>query len=466
MSGVKDTIVNLRQSEYNRMMQACQRVGNLDQEIRRAVQAKEQDVRREIQREVRERGEAFEKSLRAMDQTIADMHRSHSKALQEQARETETRYRSLDHRIDVQRSELLGLMQDQERRLDNTMAQQRREFDGKIRLIQDRLNARDSREQELAETWLRDTRSFLDFLGHQYHHEKFAPGALERLQGQLSLATQNARSQQYQAALATTQQVFLQGQELRGRLELHEMEWNLQLEEARRGAVAVIAACEAQTLSRLAFDVTNESGAQEQIEIAAEIDHWTHGDLTRLLSKARETEAGLQTGLLGNLSLEDLKEITQLAKTHFDELEMLAARAREAIIASQLRHNIAWRIEDALRGEGWEIKDSAYEEEDQRETLHVKLCHLNGAEIVTQIRPQETEPGKISNVVSMAFYDDSIADRRVIQSRLGKVAQSLAREGLDVGVPKEAPGFEGTVRGDEKRRDFEQVRRRRNKDKN
>ena len=78
MSGEKDTIVNLRSSEYNRMMSACRRIDDVQGNISRGMENVSQRLRREMSGQmsrINRRHDRFENALSNMS---GDMRRMES----------------------------------------------------------------------------------------------------------------------------------------------------------------------------------------------------------------------------------------------------------------------------------------------------------------------------------------------------------------------------------------------------
>ncbi|RLC18900.1 MAG: hypothetical protein DRI57_07850 [Deltaproteobacteria bacterium] len=136
----------------------------------------------------------------------------------------------------------------------------------------------------------------------------------------------------------------------------------------------------------------------------------------------------------------------------------LAERAKEALLASQLRNNLGQMIEDALSEAGWEITDATYEGEDFRGAVHVKLQNLPGDEIVTIIAPEPGEGNTIQNKLNISFFDHSTNDETFRQERLRAITGIFQEQGLDCKPPVCKQGTENQPCMDNEKLDFEKVR--------
>lgn len=230
------------------------------------------------------------------------------------------------------------------------------------------------------------------------------------------------------------------------------MEWEAHLEAAKQNATEVLAACDAQTACCFTFET--EEGAEE---VAGKVDFWTQGALSELRG---QVEAELkQLGRPDDLTLDDLKRsISQSGERRAQCLD-LAEKAKEALLASQLRNNLGQMIEDALTDAGWEIADSSYEGEDFRGAVHIKLRNLPGDEIVTIITPEPGQGNTIQNKLNISFFDRSTNDETFRQERLRAITGILQEQGLDITPPVCKPGTENRPCTEDEKLDFEKVRR-------
>ncbi|MFP4423322.1 MAG: hypothetical protein ACLFRG_22555, partial [Desulfococcaceae bacterium] len=508
MSGVKDAIVNLRQSEYNRMRNACRRMDNVDQNIRSNVNSMASSLRRDLDNRmsvvnrrydnleqgmsrmsndmrrmeadthnrIRAQARQFQQGLETLDREFQGQIRSvnrrqdglerdiHNLAdnvdqlaantdrrLNQQRREYMDGLNALDRKTDAQRQEYTHMIQEQGRRFSQALSDQRRELEGRIREVHNAMIQKEMNERDMAAQWLGDTETFLDAIGREYRHEKFKPGELEKLRAEMALAQGNMNGGSFQAATAAAQQTYLRASELRMELEQLEMEWEAHLEAARRNAAEVLAACDAQTVCKFTFDT--EEGAEE---VDGQVDFWTQGGLAGLRNRVAEEMKRL--GAPEDLSLEDLKQSIAQSEAWRQESLDLAEKAKDALIASQLRNNIGQTIEEALIDQGWEIDDAAYEGEDFRDAVHVKLKHLSGDEIVTIVTPEESPEGTIRNNLRVAFFDRNTNDENSRLERLRTIHQVLEAEGLEMGPPTCQKGTENQPSTDESLLNFEKVK--------
>jgi len=486
MSGEKDSIVNLRRSEYNRIMNSCQRADNLEAGIsRRLEQASSrlrqqmdsqigqvqqrqnrfesalsnmsgemQRIERDNQTRLRNLANNFQQGLNHLDQQINQQRREYMQKFAEHDQRLAAHDRILEQQaqaIREQRREYMTLIQQQTEHFAQALDEQRRELEGQINTIQSHIVAKEQHAQGQAQQWLQNTQALLNAIDESYDHQKFKPGELAKLRSELQIAEGNIALGHYEAAISTTQRTYLHSQELRLELERLTLEWNAYLTAARQNAAEVLAACDTHQTAQFTFET--EEGAEE---VAAEVNFWTYGALSELRQQVVEEQQKLESPQ--NLSLEDLKQSIANSEQRRLAGEALVERAKEALIASQLRNNIAQSIEAALENAGWEVVDATYEGEDHRGAMHVKLQNFAADELVTIIIPEEAADKTIRNRLNINFFDKNTHDEAFQQERLKRIVESLNEEGLDCSQPQCAPGTENQAASEVEKLDFEKVR--------
>lgn len=235
-------------------------------------------------------------------------------------------------------------------------------------------------------------------------------------------------------------------------IEKQERQFRDALQQARYGVAQVLASCDAQYACRFTFET--EEGVEE---VAGEVDFWTQGALTQLRQRAEAEMKRLEAP--DDLTLYDLKQSAAQSEAQYAETLQLAERAKEALLASQLRNNIGQTIGEALAEANWEVTDAAYQGEDFRGAVHVKLANLQGDELLTIITPEEGQGGEIRNRINISFFDRSCNDETFREERLKAITGMLQEDGLECGRPVCAPGTENRPCEDEERLDFERVRK-------
>ncbi|KPA18963.1 hypothetical protein MHK_000824 [Candidatus Magnetomorum sp. HK-1] len=454
MSGEKDTIVNIRQSEYNRLMNTCRRMDNINQTIQSNTNSMAGQLRGELNtrfQDIQRRHDATRHQISGLSDDMQRIERNFQSQINVQAREFQNNMESLHQELGSQRREYTEMIHQQGENFRRAMDAQYQELTSQITDIRQELQEKEENERHIAGQWLSDCQNYLQMIDSQYRHQKFKPGELAHLQAELNMVQNNLDQGQYQAAITNAQRTFMKAARLRMSLENLELEWEAHLEAAKCNATELIATCDAQNTCRFTFET--EEGAEE---IAGEIDFWTHGQLSSIRTQASEEMKKL--GASNDLTLDDLKASMAQSEQWRHECLTLSEQAKQAIVAAQLRNNIGQTIEAALTDAGWDVTESVFEGDDFRQSLHVKLKNLPGDEMVTIISPIPGPNDTIQNKVNVSFFDRSTSDEQFRKSRLNAITQMFNEEGLEYTPPACAPGTENQACTDYERLDFTKVK--------
>jgi hypothetical protein len=444
MSGEKQ--VMLRESEYRKLMDSTKQVDALKQRERAmAVQVeKVQESIRNTQAESFRRQHALEQSISNLSDTLQTTTLEFNQRLREQQKTFDKNFDALDQRIDNQRAEYTRLIADQTQQFNRKFAQ---------------IEQKESNKKQYAEQWIADAQVLVEYIGKHLRHDKFAPGGFSKLNAQLAMAQGNIKREHYDAAIATSQALYIKALELQAEIEFQQAQWDIFYTEAQQDIRKLLVECEVQQSSQWVFDT--EQGNEK---LDAEIDYWGDGALSRFKQKLEEQLKSLDQEQQ-TLTLDQLRSIITASTNWQTELKHIVEQAKERLIASQLRVNLAEDLLEELAKSGWKIEDSAWEgsEQDQEQrgwknSYHVKLKNLSDDEMVTIIMPEPTSHGQIENTLQFAYYPKNNNDARFAANQTKILQQMLNDSGLTSQPLSCVPGHEHTIRGDESRRDFEKVR--------
>ncbi len=432
MSGVKDSYVQLRASERDRLMASARRADNMESNYQHALRNAEARMQREMSGQlanIGRRHDRFENALSGMSDNMRRMERENTQRLRNLSTE----------------------FQEQGEWFSNALAEQRQALEGQIQDLNQRIETEKQGKADRASQWAQNTRALLEAVDQAYRHEKFRPGELQKLRDELAFTESNIRNGDFESAISKSQETYLRAQTLRMALEQLELEWQAHLNAARRGAAETLALCEAQKVAEFLWEESGES-------VKAEVDFWTDGKLSALRARAEAEEKRLEAA--DALSLQDLQQSVVESGQMREAVILLVEQAKEALLASQLRNDIGEAIEEVLTEAGWQLSDATYQGEDLREAMHVKFKHHNGLdELVTIISPERTPDNGFRNKLSVSFFDHSSNDETLRRARVETMTQILREEGLDCTPPQAAPGMEQQASGDVRQLDFEAVRR-------
>ena len=111
------------------------------------------------------------------------------------------------------------------------------------------------------------------------------------------------------------------------------------------------------------------------------------------------------------------------------------ADMRVAVLASQLRFNVAQIVVQSLEAQGFFLEQANYEKDDYRETFVARTCNYAGNEVVVSIDPDPglDEGGKI-NIQSL---DAGKITEHELHQRNFEIFNAILENGIEVGEIKE-----------------------------
>ena len=318
-------------------------------------------------------------------------------------------------------------------------------LDQKVETLIEEIEAREANKRSQATSWLIETSHALEVI-KSYRHEKFSPGRLEDLHNRNALAQSNFENGVYEASISSAQAIWQDAKKLQKELDEKEQVWKGYFEASLQINTELLATCSAQETLELAFDVDDDSKS-----LMVDIDYWCDGALSQVKDEALKVQKELQSPQA--LDIEDLKERIKRSHRLKDQALQLTQKAKEAIILSQLRSDMASDIVEALDESGFELEESCFDSEDDRRSLHLKLTNRTGDEIVTIISPV----GSRDNKLDIHFFDKD-SDENFKKTRLNSIFERLSESGVDCDAPSCAPGTENESRGNEEVRNFEKIK--------
>lgn len=344
-----------------------------------------------------------------------------------------------------QNRRLTRLANDYARSIDD-LRKQREKDRMELQTDLDAIQARERTHKEQAQFWVNQTEAFFADI-EQYRHELFTPNQLARLRTQLAQAQQDMQVEAYQSAIASARNVFNQAVDLKERVVNAESEWanyHSQFQQAFADLRSNL--YYHQTMQ---FIIDTDAGEET---IDANIDYWTDGALSAIAEAVARIENTAEH--MNRVSTAELVQLLTNVRSLNEHLTSVCQRAKDGLICSQMRAEIAGDLADQLQQSGWEFVGYTYEGEEMNAPLHVKLRDLSGNEIVAIISPQQLQ-GTLGTNMEINFFDPYNNDESMRGIWVDGIIESLRRNGLDVGKPVVRPGYEVRQSDNEAIRDLE-----------
>jgi hypothetical protein len=432
MCGIKQTYVCIEEEELIRLKYNEARLHAMNSAPREKIN----HIRHDIEEHLKEKLERINRRQTEYEQYVYDLNGT----LRHFEIETQHRFSEQNRKLDLlrqeyfsllrmERDEYLSIFETQEKKLKSLLEE------AKLERQQVEISQQNKINSLLKENSLREkVKNFTEELAGlicetiKIPHQQFAPGKFDKIRDQLQTAGEDYNNGFFETALSTARSVYWQLVELRADVLQKEHEL-ITLSSAVMEVLGYL--IEKAALNRKRKLDFGQGNTGKEIEI--DIDYWTQGQFSYYESEMKSYQRELLKDEK-KISIEQLKDlIRQIEKSEL-QFSRIMESARENILASQLRANVAQKTAQALKEQLFSVEDSAYEGNDPRNSYFLKLKNRAGNEIVAVIKPVEGQFGK--NEISLHFYDNKLPNQNAFHDRALEITTALGRQGLEVGSPQ------------------------------
>jgi hypothetical protein len=465
MSGEKKRYVSVEEQELRRLREQETRLRSVQNDLPERLNAVREQARQEFQQRLaplEQRARTQEQETQKLKSNIKNLEQNTQKRLKQQREQfqkevSEAEYRqkqalqqqtnrlesAMRQGFEQQRSEYLRITQQQRQEYTRLIAEQDTKFtqlvaeerqarergqqilQQQINQVVDDIQQERQRKANIAQDLLADVEAVWQQINRDYQHQRFAPGRLNDLRRGLEMARSNIQAGVNEAAIANTQQTYLELADLRLELEQKEQEWLLLYNAALEDLRSLITEVQANRQCEVEVGQGNEA---EKFKL--EVDYWVNGRLSEYEQQLNQLESQLKAGE-STLTTEQVKEISEKIIALQPILGEIVEQGKLTILGSQLRAEIADKVAGVLSELGYTLvdpeTDATYEGDDQRNSYVVKLKNIAGDEVVTVISP-EKEFG--SNSVSINTFSSTIVDETATQQNAKAIFDALREEGV------------------------------------
>lgn len=436
MSGHKRSIVQLGRQDLHRIEAINGKLRQVEkdyQEVRQSINQNRVQQLKIFTQELENRQQDFQNVLGTYDQEINSLERRSGEALLAQA----------DH--------FSRLLLDQEQRLDrNSETLINQHFSELNRLMQENqqsvwdhfndlsgglnefYNQQETR-QVIAEKALQAAEGYLHSVDEVYDHERFFPGALERINKELEISIRNFEQGLFEASLVLAQQSSLQLSILR--MDIEEI---IQRNTLERSFTIEKSKSVHKLIQKNAFVPAVDLGGN-LLDYIIDVDFWTSGAYTRLLKRSEGLLKQLEENSNGLSGDEYQSMQTFILPQMENSLSDLVADARTKVILSQIRFNIAETVVENLAEQGFALQDADYSETDERKPYSVIVQNLEGSQVKVFIESGD-HPGQYC--LQIDSENSELYPPAELKKRSFTLLHSLQKAGLRVGVPIEVQSTE------------------------
>jgi len=431
MSGHKRATVKLNQQDLYRLEQLGERVKQVEldyQDIQTKIHQHRSEQINQINQQLENRQNQYNQVLDGYQNDICRLEQATSQALLENHLALQD---ELENHQSVLACNMQTLIAQHQQSIHQVLQENQQTQANHFQSIKHALqNFQNEREQKayLAQEAVQGAFSLLQSVNQVYPHERYFPGAMNRIQMEYDLAAQNLENGLAEAALYGAQQVCQQVSILRLSLEEIMQNTALMLSIAREKATEILLLIQEHT-SIPAVDLEGNL-----LDTLIDVDYWSAGRLGSLYQRC----AGFLNQLenpAADYEYADLERVIQLVLPQLEQsLQDIVAQARLKVILSQIRYNIAQRIVEALAEQGFEIQQSLYLGNDEKQPYQVITRNLEGSEVQVCV---DTGDQLGAYQIQLDSEEAVPCTEAELRQRAHQVMRSLQTFGLKVGQIQE-----------------------------
>lgn len=399
-----------------------------------------------LQRQLDNENAVFKSEIAGLSQMVINQNNrfreqanKYNRLLETQKEETDKKFKQQEIEQNEKLQELKNntdkKFKQQEVKIEEIKKQQekdKQELQGQINNICAYIDKKESDKRKRAEEWFKQADIYIKSI-EKYRHDLFKPGILDKLKSRLKQMSSDITNGDYDAAISTARDIFNDAVELKEDVLNAETEWLYYhglFIQALANTENNLEYC-----NELEFQFDMEHGTEK---VPAEINYWTNGVLDEVTESINELKRKKEK--IDNVPTEELKDFIENLNKQNIKMEESAEKAKNILVLSQYRAQIANDLADAMEGQSWTCDDIIYEGGEQDQPVHVKLSDGMGNEILAIISP-DTET--MTNKMEMHFFDN-IKDMKERRARIEDIEKCLQQEGLPVGKAKCTAGPEAS----------------------
>ena len=423
MSGHKRTTISIGAEEYRRLHDAEMRL----RFVRCEMPALEETVRRQArqaQLEQNQRQSDYASLIQKFDRRIKQMEALTVQALTDQQAEFDTLLARATDTLQAQDT----------RQWEQALTERDAVYSAEIIRQQELINALQQQVMEQTESagrtavdtqlWLEAAETVRAFIARTYLLEANDEEVISRLDEALQMAYADLDDRRVDTALIYARQAFSGYSRLHSTLELRkthcqalQTQIHAELLALRRQAEDA-AVCPAVGLNGSELDV--------QINVA----DWSNGAYQALLDGIDSVVATIENDCsdLGLAELQDCLVHTLPALNQ--TLSEVLFQARLTVLNSQIRINIADLALQALKSQGFIVKDAGYTEDDMQMDYYAVAEGSDGSEVIIQVNPLENG---FENDLHIHTLESGSQTTHEMRWRARQISDALRQRGLQVG---------------------------------
>lgn len=427
MSGYKRTIVSISRADYQKMHEAEIQNRLLQKSLDEVLDEMDQHntvfAWQELER-FQSRQEDLQRSLGQYNQDLNRIEMEYGQRLVDQQQEYLQILQSSHSSL---REELNDRLEMQNQVFCDILASEQADRAHQIQNLQTQLQEEIANRGQLLEVtanWLQSSNLMADFLQNNYLIPAHLQTAFNQANQALTFAASNLAAGAAEASLAQAQNAYQLYSTLRIQLDQEELA-SMQLRSAVVGELLKFSRLLDDSSAVPAIDLQGNELSQ-----TIDIDWWCQGEYSQLRMEVNENLSVLQdpTQEVQDAVLDEI--LNHTLPRWVDSLDEMILHARQLVLGSQLRINIADVVIQALEDEGFALQQGDYQHSDMRTAYHARVSNLAGNEVIIHVLPTIENPTQ--NELHLENKDQAWISETELKQRAVEVASALNRRGLDV----------------------------------
>lgn len=326
MSGIKDVQVRMTRLQRDQLITATR------QALETAQQLQQRTELRQSAQELSDASISLINNL--LQQQVNDLH-------DEVRRMAETQNRRLTN-----------LANDYAQSIEDLRKQRERDR-AELQMDLNALKEREQSHREQAQFWISQTEVFFTDI-EQYRHDMFTPNQLARLRIHIAQVQQDMQSEAYQSAIASARSIFNQAVELKERVVQAEIEW-VHYYTQFQYAFADLRS-ELYYHQTMQFIISTEAGEEH---LDANIDYWSNGRISAIADAVGQISEVIER--INDIPTVELIAMLNSIKEQCSLLDKAREDAKDALISSQMRAEMASTMAEHMQMAGWEFVGYKFE---------------------------------------------------------------------------------------------------------
>lgn len=421
MSGTKTTRVTMDQSEVDTLRRRANSASNMQEELKNQRKRSEK-IRSELQANEKAMNKEFKRKLSGLSTQMRNSEARHLTRVSNLQSEFKTAF-------DQQNSNFSTKLANQGAKFQSDLNTHKREVQRDIQEIQQSLLSEKLEKRQAASQYRNELVSVIQNAIQSTSIERFLPGRLETLLGRVRMSEMQIESGNYEAAIAMNQTIHFDYADLQAEALNLEYEWKMVFDELTQHSETLFSlntSCR-ENGERVVF-----MEGEKRIEVAVDMAFWAAETYPALAQEIDRLELMYQDS--SELSTDALRDLSRrMIETH-EKLASALSLGRDRIIKSQLRQSIAQNAANAFQNTEWVTVESAYDNNDFRQSLLVRLKNIANEEIVIVVSPDAEEGQRhMANSVDLHYLGvkgDENYDKAAQREHFGLIQDVFNSEGV------------------------------------